>query len=159
MPILALALVFLFSAGPVWGADLDWDGGHGSWSNPNNWDPNAVPSNGDTLHFPNHGLNANTTNDMVGLDLEAIWISANMDLYGNPVGVSSNIFVFTSSSMPQPMTIDMDIELNGDVTITAYANNTFNSTLSIYGDINTGSYRLSVGDSGIHTGAPVYLYG
>ena len=156
---LATAVTVFSAVSAADGRELRWDGGHGNWSTPSNWDLNVAPSDGDTLIFPNQGLNANTTNNIVGLNLNSIRISAGMDLYGNPVGVSNEVFVFTSHPLGTGVGIYLDINLDAEVTITAYANASINGTVYVYGDINTGSHNLNVGDSGILAGAPVYLSG
>ena len=157
---ITMTVALAFAATPaIQGAVRTWDGGHGNWSNPSNWDPVGVPSDGDELRFVSTGLNYDATNDLVGLNLEKITIAAGIDLYGNPVGLSSELFAFISHPLGAAIRVYLDIDLDADVTITAYPNAAINGTLYIYGDIDTGSHVLNVGDYGILASTPVYLSG
>ena len=147
-------------------APLTWTGSvSGAWSNPNNWSPAEVPSNGADLSFPAGAANKAMTNDLTGLQVGTILLSDNAySISGNPFLVLYAISVRTSGTptltLNTTMTFGPDAQFNGkfvgsgalDVNGQTLHNNGAEIDIALNGTGSIVGYGLTIGGGGDFSG-------
>jgi hypothetical protein len=107
-----------FTYGRTTPTTLTWTGGgdNESWSDPENWDKDESPIDGDSLVFPANN-SATTQNDRTDLALASITINGDYTLAGNTIGVGSGITVTAGTSvlaMPTVLALGgTELDVNG----------------------------------------------
>ncbi len=148
--LLTLSALFL-CASTVIGATRTWDGSSSIyWNNPANWVGNIVPAAGDSLVFPSSASNKDMNNNIVNLGVHSIEVTGTGYVFnGNALGLTDGIYLDTTFGMAVNMYTDIELDANAQIRMRGY-----NNSLLCYGNIDTGSYVLRVGNYGA-----VYLYG
>jgi autotransporter-associated beta strand protein len=137
-----VSLLFVSVAAPAAAATFTWDGSaSASWSNDANWVGGIEPPDGSDLVFPPGASNLTNTNDIVGLDVNSISITANTyTLNGNSITLAATGL---SANTPACCTlINLPIVLAGATNVSASPTNSF----SIAGVVSgTGGWTLNGG--------------
>ena len=123
--------------------DHTWTGASSAlWSDPNNWSPASVPTNGETLLFPPVAVtHLMSTNDLPGLVLNSVlFTGSGYTLDGAGIVLSGDI---TSTGGAEKIALPIDVQANA-VTLTNTGGMTLAGALSGSGPISTqGSLTLS----------------
>ncbi|MEO7324350.1 MAG: Ig-like domain repeat protein [Dokdonella sp.] len=154
MPALWMAVVLMLTPLPGWASNLySWSGASSAlWSNPANWTPNGVPTDGDTLAFPSGAANITNTND-----LAAGTTFVSLVFNGNSYTLNGNAIVLTSSISATVGTTTVNLPINvsnNAVTFDAY-DLVLGGSLSGSGPITTSytsGYGVHIAASGSYSG-------
>ncbi|HEV7485834.1 MAG TPA: Ig-like domain repeat protein [Thermoanaerobaculia bacterium] len=117
------------------------------WSNPQNWNPQAVPSAGEELLFP-AGVFAILTNDLpAGTTVGAMTFNGNYTLSGNPLTLNGDLsFLKVNGSPAVYVTINSDLKLATAVTFGS-APNSYNGAIDVNGQTLTVDESSTVNDT------------
>lgn len=119
---LTTAMALFLACASASAATCTWTGGGGNdkWSTVANWNncggAHALPTNGDTLVFPNATSRLTNTNDLANLQLAALQFNGlNYDISGNAVTLSSGI----KTNTPVGGLADLGPRFRPNITLTA----------------------------------------
>ncbi|HEV7570900.1 MAG TPA: Ig-like domain repeat protein [Thermoanaerobaculia bacterium] len=117
------------------------------WSNPQNWNPQAVPSAGEPLLFP-AGVFPILTNDLpAGTLVGAMTFNGNYTLSGNPLTLNGDLsFLKVNGSPAVYVTINSDLKLATAVTFGS-APNSYNGAIDVNGQTLTVDESSTVNDT------------
>jgi hypothetical protein len=123
------------------------------WSNPQNWNPQAVPSAGEQLLFP-AGVFPILTNDLPsGTTVGAMTFNGNYTLSGNPLTLSGDLsFLKVNGSPAVYVTINTDMKLATAVTFGS-APNSYNGAIDVNGQTLTVDESSTANDTASLNGA------
>jgi len=138
------AVASLSLASPLLAVTWDGGGANNNWSTANNWNPNGAPAAGSQLLFPPGALKLTNVNDFADLtNFQSLQLSsANYNIGGNDIRLSNGIL---SSHASGTNILALGIELTQSQSFTVQNTGAF---LTINGDVDAGTFALSVGGLG-----------
>ncbi len=148
-------VILLLAPMPGWASNLyTWSGTASAlWSNPSNWSPNGVPTDGDTLAFPSGAANLTNTNDLTAFTsfVSLVFNGSGYTLNGNGIVLTSSL----STTVGGTTTVNLPINVSTNaVTFNAY-DLLLGGSLSGSGPITTsytGGYGVHIAASGSYSG-------
>jgi autotransporter-associated beta strand protein len=124
-----------------------WNGSvNGYWSEPRNWNPPSVPRQGESYNFRQE---SRSTNDLVGLVVNALVFEHRVAIYGNPI-ILSNVFHridypdAISGEYDSMVEIHCGLQLATDarLTIGDFYEHSYDSELHLKGFIDLNGHEL-----------------
>src|SRR3954451_21150966 len=108
-----------------------WTGAaSGNWSDPSNWNPHAIPANGEELLFP-AGVPTTMNNDLSGLTAGRMTFKDTYTLNGNPLTLGGNVVFDTSTNIYWFCYVDL--KLGQSINLGASLQNVYAGTIDVNG--------------------------
>ena len=140
------------SAGSVWAAAKTWDGGGDGvkWSSANNWNPNGVPANNDTVTIGSGSITVDVnTKNLTSLTISGGTVTASGTSTINVTGTGTNLFSVTGGTFTGgsgSITDDGGLSISGSANFTASS-----GTTSIGGSFSKAGTGTFSGNGGTVT--------